>query len=278
MRQTLVFVLACSLLLATASAWSATVFLPRDTIIYGQLDERITSNARKYRIGFEPYGSVWRDVKVNGITVIEAGTPIELRITRLSPRGIGGRGASIEISAISVEVIGGETVNLRGGYGDRTRDRTTLNRALSAIFWPASFIPGRRAALEKGMVFDMVVPTDTYIEVPDDVIPTINLQQPSALGVSVQYDAFNADSEELPLEIRLCDHDWTNDIVIDSVNDKSIRPIAISIRSRLYFDNCDIAQSYVNIEALSEHFGHGLNRFTVTLGDLTQEILLNIEL
>jgi hypothetical protein len=278
MRQTLVFVLACSLVLATASAWSARVFLPRDTIIYGQLDERITSNSRKFRIGFEPYGSVWRDVEVNGITVIEAGTPIELRITRLSPRGIGGRGAEIEISAISVEVIGGETLNLRGGYGDRTRDRTTLNRALSAVFWPASFLPGRRAALEEGMVFDMAVPTDTYIEVPDDVIPTLNLQQASGLGVSIQYDDFDAESEELPLEIRLCDHDWTNDIVVDSVNDKSIRPIPVSTRSRLYIDNCDIARSYVDIEALSDHFGHGLNRFTVTLGDLTQEVMLNIEM
>lgn len=278
MRQTLVFVLACSLLTAAASAWSATVFIPRDTIIYGQLDERITSNSRKFRIGFEPYGSVWRDVTVNGITVIEAGTPIELRITRLAPRGIGQRGGSVEISAISVPVIGGETVNLRGGYGDRSRDRATLNRALSALFWPASFIPGRRAALEKGMVFDMVVPTDTYIEVPDDVIPTLNIQQPSGLGVSVQYDEFNAESEELPLEIRLCDHDWTNDIVIDSVNDKNVRSIEVSVRSRLFLDNCDIARAYVDIEDLSDHFGHGLNRFTVTLGDLTQEVLLNIEM
>lgn len=278
MRTPLIFVLACSWLTAAASAWSATVLLPRDTIIYGQLDERITSNARKFRIGFEPYGSVWKDVKVNGITVIEAGTPIELRITRLTPRGIGQRGAEIEISAMSVEVVGGETLNLRGGYGDKTRDRTTLNRALSAIFWPASFLPGRRAALEEGMVFDMTVPTDTYIEVPDGVIPTLNLQQASGLGVSIKYDDFNPDSDALPLEIRLCDHDWTNDIVIDSVNDKSIRPIEVSTRSRLYFDNCDIAQSYVDIEALSRHFGHGLNRFTVTLGDLTQEVMLNIEM
>lgn len=278
MRRPLIFVLACLQLTAASSVWSATVLLPRDTIIYGQLDERITSNARKYRIGFEPNGSVWRDVAVNGITIIEAGTPIELRITRLSPRGIGQRGASIEISAISVEVIGGESINLRGGYGDQTRDRTTLNRALSAVFWPANFIPGKRAALEKGMVFDMLVPTDTYIEVPDDVIPTLNLQHPSSLDVSIQYDRFDGDSDELPFEIRLCDHDWTNDIFINSVNDKSIRPIKVSTRSRLYFDNCDIAQSYVDIEALSEHFGHGLNRFTVTLGDLTREVLLNIEI
>ena len=59
---------------------------------------------------------------------------------------------------------------------------------------------------------------------------------------------------------------------------KQIRPITVSVRSRLYIDNCDIARSYVSVEALSRHFGHGLNRFTVTLGDLTQEVLLNIEM
>jgi hypothetical protein len=280
MRKTLTFVLACSLLSIAASAWSATAFLPRGTIIYGQLDERVTSSSRKFRVGYEPLGSVWKDVEVNGITVIEAGTPVALRISRLSPRGIGGRGAEIEISAMFVEVVGGETLNLRGGYGDETPSRTGLNRALSTFLWPASFIPGRRAVLEEGTVFDMEVPVDTYIQVPDDLIPTISLslEQAPGLGVSVIYDDFDPASKELPLEIRLCDNDWTNDIVVDSVNDKSIRPIPVTTRSRIYVDNCDITRSYVDIEALSEHFERGINRFTVTLGDLTEETMLNIEM
>jgi hypothetical protein len=271
-------VLACFWLTASASVWSATAFLPRGTIVYGQLDERVTSSSRKFRVGFEPLGSVWKDVEINGITVIKAGAPVALRISRLSPRGIGGRGAEIEISAMHVETVAGETLNLRGGYGDQTRDRTGLTRALSAVLWPASFLPGRRAVLEEGMVFDMEVPVDTYIEVPDELIPTLNFQQPSGLGVSIVYDEFNPDSKELPLEIRLCDHNWTNEIVIDTVNDQSIRPIPVSTRSRLYIDNCDIARSFVDIEELREHFTHGINRFTVTLGELTEETMLNVEM
>ena len=278
MRKGFVFLLAGSLLLAATSAWSATAFLPRGTIIYGQLAEEVTSSTRKFRVGFEPYGHVWKDVEINGITIIEAGTPIALRISRLEPRGVGGRGAEIEITAMFVEVVGGDTLNLLGGYGQRTADRSGLNQALSMLFWPTSFLPGRRAVLEEGMVFDMEVPVDTYVDVPDDLIPTLNLKQATGLSVSVVYDQFTAQSEELPLEIRLCDHDWTSDIFIDSVNDESVRPIEVSITNREFSNNCDVARTSVELKKLSDHFRRGLNRFTVTVGDLTEEVMLNVEI
>jgi len=278
MKKGFVYLLAGSLLLAATSAWSATAFLPRGTIIYGQLAEEVTSNTRKFRVGFEPYGHVWQDVQVNGITVIEAGTPIALRISRLEPRGVGGRGAEVEISAMFVEVVGGERVNLLGGYGQRTESRTGLNQALSMLFWPTSFLPGRRAVLDEGMVFDMEVPVDTYVDIPDDLVPTLDLRQASGLSVTVVYDQFTAQSEELPLELRLCDTNWTGDIVIDSVNDESIRPIDVTIANRQFSNNCDIARISVELKELRDHFRRGLNRFTVTIGDLTEEVMLNVEI
>lgn len=278
MRIRLFCAVAIASIVALASAWAEEVLIPRGTIVYGQLDERITSNPRKFRVGFEPYVSIWKDVEANGVVVIEAGTSVAAQITRLSPRGIGGRGSEIEISGLTVETISGDEINLRGGYGQETPDRQGLNRALSMIFWPTSFIPGRRAVLEEGMVFDMEVPNDTYIEVPDELIPTLNLRQPSGLAVLIQFEEFTSRSEELPIEIRLCDQDWTNDIVIDSVNDESIRPIEVSVRSRIYADNCDIAQTAVDVESLSRHLSRGINRFTVRLGDLTEEVVLNIEM
>lgn len=278
MRIGPVSVLASTLLIMAEAATSAEVLIPRGTIIYGQLDERITSNTRKFRVGFEPYVSVWKDVEVNGVVLIEAGTSIDAQITRLSPRGVGGRGAEIEITALTVETISGDEINLRGGYGQETPDRQGLNRAVSMLFWPASFIPGRRAVLEEGMVFDMEVPNDTYIQVPNDLIPTLNLRQPSGLSATILFEEFTSRSEELPMEIRLCDSDWTNDIVIDSVNDEEIRPIPVRVRSRIYVDNCDIAEAEVDLDALNRHFSRGINRFTVRLGEQTEEVLLNIEI
>jgi hypothetical protein len=278
MRIRLFSAVAIASLLAPAAAWAAEVLIPRGTIVYGQLDERITSNPRKFRVGFEPYVSIWKDVEVNGVVVIEAGTSVAAQITQLSPRGIGGRGSEIEISALTVGTISGEEINLRGGYGQATPDRQGLNRALSMIFWPTSFLPGGRAELEEGMVFDMEVPNDTYIQVPDDLIPTLSLRQPSGLAVLILFEQFTSRSEELPIEIRLCEHDWTNDIVIDSVNDAPVRPIDVSVKSRIYADACDIAQTTVDLESLSRHFSRGINRFTVRLGELTEEVVLNIEM
>lgn len=270
--------LACSLLMAAGSVRAATAFLPRGLTIYAQLDERVTSNTRKFRVGYEPLGHVWKDVEIDGVTIIEAGTPVMLRISRLSPRGIGGRGAQIQITAMEVEAIGGNIVRLRGGYGDETPDRYVLNRALSAVFWPTSFLPGRRAVLEEGTVFNMEVSADTYLEVSDRLIPTVSLQAPSGLSVSLIYDELTEDSKVLPLEVRLCDRDWNDEVVVDSVNEKAIEPLVISTRQREYIDNCHVARSVVPLRELSDHFDHGINRFTVTQGDLTEEVLINIEM
>ena len=277
MQKSLAAVLGISLVGVAPSALSATAYLPRGTVIYAELGERVTSNSRKYRVGYEPLAHVWKDVQINGVTIIEAGTPVGVRISRLAPRGVGGRGASIQISATQLEV-GDEVISLSGGYGEDTRDRTGLTRALGMVFWPGAFLPGKRAALEEGMVFDMEIRTDTYIEIPDSLIPTVNLAPPSGLNISVVYDELTEESNELPLEIRLCGQDWTNDIFVGSVNDKPIDPIDVEMRSRIFSNNCDIAHMYVDLEALSEHFERGINRFTVSLGELTEEVLLNVEM
>jgi hypothetical protein len=270
--------LACSLLVAATTARAATAFLPRGLTIYAQLDERVTSNTRKFRVGYEPLGHVWKDVEIDGVTIIEAGTPVMLRISRLSPRGIGGRGAQIQITAMEVEAIGDNTVRLSGGYGDETPDRYGLNRALSAVFWPTSFLPGRRAVLEEGTVFDMEVSADTYLEISDRLIPTVSLKEPSGLSVSLIYDELTEESKVLPLEVRLCDRDWNENVVVDSVNEEAIRPLVISTSRREYVGNCHVARSVVPLKELSDHFERGINRFTVTQGDLTEEVVINIEM
>lgn len=271
----------------TAPAWSATVFLPGGMIVYGQLGQEVTSSTRKFPVGFQPLGHVWRDVEVDGVTIIEAGTPVSLRVSRISPRGVGGRGAQIEITAMYTTVVGGEEVNLRGGYGQATPDSGGLNRALSTagalsgvpfMSLPMAFIPGRKAVLEEGMVFDMEIPADTYIEIPDEFVPTLNLRAPTGLTVSIVYDELRADSEVLPLALRLCGGSWTDEISIESVNDKSVKSIPVATVSQRYEDECFTARNTVDLETLSAHFEHGINRFTVTIGEVTEEVMINVEM
>ena len=278
MRHWLASVAACAFFSAAQAAGAASILIPDGTIVFGQLDERITSNSRKFRVGFEPYGHVWKDVVVNGVTVIAEGTPVSLQISRLDPRGVGGAGAEIQIMALSVEAVDGTEIDLRGGYGQETPDRTGLSRALGAILWPAGFIPGRRAVLEEGLVFDMEIPRGIFIDVPDDFIPTLNLTRVTGLSVEIEYEEFDQRSGELPLQIRVCGEDWTNDIAISAVNQKRIPAIPVELGRRVYDDECHIASAFVDVETLSKHFDKGINRFTLRLGELEREVVLNVEM
>jgi hypothetical protein len=277
-RGLIALFIGAQLLVATA-ARSAQAYLPRGMTIYAQLDEEVTSSTRKFRVGYEPKAHVWRDIDINGVTIIEAGTPVVLRVSRLSPRGVGGRGARIEIEAVSIDVMDDQTVRLTGGYGQETPDRNGLGRALSSIVWPASFLPGRKAVLEEGAVFDMEVVADTYVELPESLIPTVRLgPRPVEFSVEVIYEEITDDSKVLPLNVTVCGHEWSDNLVVDGVNDGAIDPLVISTRERRTVNGCEVARSVVPLRELSAHFKRGINRFTVSLGDLHQEVVLNLEM
>lgn len=278
MRREVPVLSGCSLFLASFGAMAASLLIPADTVLFGQLDEEITSNTRKFRVGFEPYGHVWKDVVVAGITVIEAGTPLELRISRLEPRGVVGRGANIEIMALSVEAVDGTEITLRGGYGERTQNRSGITNIVGAFLWPARLVPGKRAKLEEGLVFDMEIPTATYIEVPDDAVPTLVLTTTSGLSVEIDYNDFALREGEVPLDIRLCEYNWTNDVEVTAVNDRKISPLPVTVTGRRFIDGCDVADGSVDLDDLTKHFDRGINRFTVRVGDQVGEVVLNVEM
>src|SRR5262245_21088980 len=132
---------------APALACSAEVVIPQGTVVFGELEERVTSNENKFRVGYPVDAHVWKDVVVDGRTVIRAGTPLVMRIRDLDSRSAGGHGGSIEIMAVSVKALDGTEISLKGGYDKSGADRTGLTRALSYILWPTGFLPGRQAVL-----------------------------------------------------------------------------------------------------------------------------------
>ena len=81
-------------------------------MVFGELEERITSNENKFRVGYEVDSHVWKDVVVDGRVVIPAGTPMVMRIHRLRGSGTGGRGGTLEIIAISVKARDGTEITL----------------------------------------------------------------------------------------------------------------------------------------------------------------------
>jgi hypothetical protein len=275
------FALLPSLLLLALplAALADDVLIPRGTVVFGALDERITSNQKKYRVGYPVDGHVWKDVVVGGHTVIAAGTPIVLRISKLSDSGAGGRGGALRVMAVSVKAQDGTEISLSGGYDQAGSDRYGLARGLSMILWPTAFLQGKQAVLEVGTVFDASIPANTRIKLPDGAIPTLKLAaEPSDLAVEVVYDEINDREGSLPLALTLCNRDFTREAHVTAVNEAKVKPILVSIVSGSRGDPCHEFRGRVNLQTLREQFAPGINRFTVTMGGAAASTVLNVEM
>lgn len=264
--------------LAATCAVSAELVIPDGTVVFGALDERITSNARKFRVGYPVDGHVWKDVVVDGHTVIPAGTPMELRVTKLISSNAGGRGGTLAIMAISVKASDGTEISLTGGYDQSGGDRYGLTRALSFLLWPAAFLPGRKAVLDVGTVFDASIPAETRISLPDDALPTLNLSDLPDLTVDIVYDEINQREGLLPLALTLCNREFTREANITTVNEKAVRPILVSINTARRGDSCHEFKARVNLESLQKEFKPGINRFSVSMAGVDASVALNVEM
>lgn len=278
MRMTIALALGGVLFTAPGFVNSAEVIIPRGTAIFGELEERVASNAKRMRVGREVYGHVWKDVVVDGHTVITAGTPMSLQVSKLERRSAGGGGATIEIMAISVAAVDGTEISLVGGYDRDGGNRYGLTRALSYIVWPAAFLPGRRAVLDEGTVFDAAIPADTTITLPADAVPTLRLPQLSDLDVQILYDELDQREGSLPMALTLCNREFTREASVRSVNDESVRPILVTVFQSRRGDPCHEFKARVSLEALTEHFTPGINRFAVTMAGIETSVVLNVEM
>jgi hypothetical protein len=263
---------------APAFGQTAELTIPQGTIVFGELEERITSNDNKYRVGYPVDGHVWKDVVVDGHTVIAAGTPMTMRISKIRERATGGRGGAIEIMAVSVKAKDGTEITLKGGYDQAGEDRTGLVRGVSMILWPAAFLPGRRAVLDVGTVFDASIPADTRFKIPDDDAPVVQLEEKPDLRIDIQYDDIDPEEGKLPFNLTLCNKPYVRTASITSINDEEIRPILVTIISGKQGDPCHEFTARANLEALREHFRAGINRFSVTMSGAVGTVVLNVEM
>jgi hypothetical protein len=265
-------------LAAATLARAEELVIPQGTVVFGELDERITSNGNKFRVGYPVDGHVWKDVTVDGHTIIRAGTPIELRISRLAGKSVGGQGGALQIMAVSVKAVDGTEITLAGGYDQSATDISGLTRALSMFIWPASFLPGKNAVLDVGTVFDSSIPANTRIVLPDGALPTLKLVARPDLVVDVLYDDIDQKEGTLPLSLRLCDKEYTREAHITAINDDDVKPILVTIIIGKRGESCHEFTGRVNLESLKEHFKPGINRFTVSMGGAEASTVLNVEM
>ena len=73
MKTRFALLAGCPFLVAPALVFAAELVIPSGTLVFGELEERITSNSKKFRVGYPVDSHVWTDVIVDGHTVIAAG-------------------------------------------------------------------------------------------------------------------------------------------------------------------------------------------------------------
>lgn len=258
---------------------TATLTIPAGTRIYGVIDDLVTSDPKKNSVGDIINDHVWRNIVVNGKTVIAAGSPMLLRISTLQKRRIAGRKGSVTVQAVSVMSIDGTEIFLDGGYDQEGSKRIVLVGLLSGLlFLPLVFIRGKNAELEPGTVFDASLLNSANVAVPDDQPPTLRLGQFSDLSVEVLYDQIEENQRDLPMRITLCTEDWAETIAVTSVNESDIPPIPIEVVELEQENGCYITTGSVDLKDLAEHFTVGINRFLINADEETDEVILDFEM
>jgi hypothetical protein len=260
-------------------AGAATVTIPAGTRIFGELQQLVSSDVKEFAVGDFVTGRVWRNIVVDGQTVITAGAPMTLQVSAIQKRRTFGRAGSVEVRAVSVTSIDGNEIFLDGGYDKRGESRVVLSSTLAALVaWPTLFIKGREAELPPGTIFDAAIPANTNVTVPDEQRPTLRLGNMSSLTAEILYDELTEDSKSLPVRVRLCEQNWPSQFEISEVNDMAIDSIEIEIISDSTDEECLVRHGTIDLKDLSEHFGKGINRFTVAAGSETAEVILDVEM
>jgi hypothetical protein len=153
-----------------------------------------------------------------------------------------------------------------------------LNRALSMILWPSAFLPGAKAVLDVGTLFDAAIPADTRVTLPDGALPTLKLEPPTDFRAAIVYDEIDQREGTLPLEMTLCNRAFTREANVTAVNDAEVRPILVSIQVGKQGEPCHELRGRVNLESLRKHFKPGINRFTVSMAGVESDVVLNVEM
>ena len=264
---------------------SETLSVPSGTRVFIELDQRVTSKKKHNAPGSFVDAHVWRDVVVDGHTVIRAGTPAMVQIGHIKGAKVAGVKGQVELKALQVSSVAGNDVMLVGGYDKSGKNLTALSVSLAVlVFVPLIFLKGKQAKLEPGTIFDAMVANETHIEIDSSVRPRLKLSQSKPLIVTVRYEELetNAQGEkevkDLPLKI-VVEGDTIEEAQVVKVNDELIVPIPISVGAASdEEDGYVTAEATVDLKALGKFFTKGFNTFVVAVNGHSQEVMLDVEL
>lgn len=133
----------------TAAAAASTVTIPDGTELSVVTTEEITSKTATE--GDPLTFKIDEDVKVNGKTVIAAGTIAKGEIANAKKSGRMGKGGALSIRILSTTTVDNQKLKLRASKGKEGDDKTGTTVALVVLFGPLGFLKkGKDAKIKQG--------------------------------------------------------------------------------------------------------------------------------
>ena len=260
--------------------------LPAGSKVFLTLDEGVTSKRKDAEVGQIVLCRVWRDVDAGGMALIKAGTPATCKVDMVKRRNMGGFEGKLSIAGLDTTAIDGRSVMLSGGYNKEGSGRKAVVWTVGLLLlWPVLFVPGGSAELPPGTIFDTY--TASNMTFTADVATSsraINLNGLLAdYSAEFMLDEFLNTKKPKAFKIKITKTGaFPSGFVIDSVNDKTIEPIALELFDKATADDVTTAFAEVEIKKLAKHFQKGINRFQVAYGDgqarVGTEVLLEIQM
>jgi hypothetical protein len=270
------------------SAGTMTKMLPEGTRVYFRLDQVVSGKRGDAEEGDLVQCSVWRDVDLQGIVLVKAGTRGTCKVQSVKHANIVGIKGKLVIAALDTKTTDGQPLQLTGGYNKEGKSRMALSISLGVVLLlPLAFITGSPAILPEGTIFDAYSGPDVPVTVQGEAsnLPAISLGGLLLpLTADVLLDDFmipNAKPEVFKIHITK-QGALPAQFVIDSVNGKAVDALPLAVtESRLVDGGADVIAT-ISIKTLAKHFQKGINRFEVAYtenGERTAvETILNIQM
>lgn len=132
-----------------ATAVAKTVLLPANSEVLLRMSEELSTKGGQVKEGQMFRMTVSHDVKVNGVTVIPAGTPAAGEVTWKTGRAVFGKSGKMEVALRYID-LDGERVEVSGEYRQEG-EGDTLAAVGAVLLAPAlGIITGKSAVIPRG--------------------------------------------------------------------------------------------------------------------------------
>ena len=246
------------------------VKIPVGTKVYGELDERVVSKKKHFKLGQRVKAKVWRDVRIDGRTVIKRGSRMGARVSLLKTNKIAGVKGKIEISADYVRTTDGQELPIQGGYGKEGKSYVGRTIALSVVLLPLIFIKGRKAELPPGTVFEAYTDQSIVVEFNEEYDPNeVKAQESTERGpfeISILYEELEKQKKPkyLSVVISVPNGKDLSPFVVSRVNGRTLKePIEVEILKTDHKDGYCHCLTQIKLKSLIREFKKGLNSFTI---------------